>query len=119
MKMNIKDEKKLINFSHKFHIIVKTLLNIGAGISKSAEFEDILEDLEEKVTTPCIKSELTKKEVDLFFQSLEQKFYPILSSIFPDNSHKKIRYFNNWSRYLKVIRQCVIYMWEIYEKRKI
>jgi len=105
------EDKKLTNVSSKFNVIVKALLNIGAGISKAKEFEDIFEDLEEKIAETCIKIGLSDKEVNEFFTFLDRTFATLLEK-FVFTRHRD-RFIKTWSRFLDAIRKCVLHMYEV------
>lgn len=107
------DEKILTNFSYKFHVIVKALLHIGVGISKSSEFEDILEDLEEKLSDIFFKLQLTESQVDSFFQALVHGFDPLLNTL--SITRHRQRFSRTWNRFIEGIRQCVIHMYLVME----
>lgn len=107
------DEKILTNFSYKFHVIVKTLLHIGVGISKSSEFEDILEDLEEKLADTFFKLQLSESHVDSFFNALVKMFDPLLNTL--SITRHRTRFSKTWHRFIEGIRQCVIHMYLVME----
>ncbi len=102
------NEKKLANVSSKFVVIVKALLNIGAGISKSKEFEQIFEDLEEKVADTCFRIGLSYEEVDDFFKFLVQTFNKLLDTL--SVVRHRQRFAKTWFRYLEGIRLCLKHM---------
>jgi hypothetical protein len=108
---NALSEKTLTNLGYKFHILVKALLHIGAGISKSNEFEDIFEDIEEKLVKICLTIPLTLKEVDFFFKSLFQTFEALLSKL-TFQRHKN-RFIKTWFRYLEGIRLCTLHIYSV------
>eukprot|EP01114_Cavostelium_apophysatum_P019816 TRINITY_DN6477_c0_g1_i1.p1 TRINITY_DN6477_c0_g1~~TRINITY_DN6477_c0_g1_i1.p1 ORF type:complete len:419 (+),score=82.84 TRINITY_DN6477_c0_g1_i1:118-1374(+) len=102
------DDKIAHHFTSKFNGLAKALLNIGAGISKSSEFEDILEDMEEKVADVFIKLNMSQSEVDLVFKSLVQAFDPLLNTL--SITRHRDRFAKSWHRFLEGIRLCVIHM---------
>lgn len=111
------NEKKLNNFGSKFQSIVKALLNIGGGISKSKEFEEIFEDLEEKVADTLYSIGLSKQEVDEFYTLMIQTFEPLLDTL-TFTRHRQ-RFTKTWFRYLEGIRLCLLHMYDkiqLYDK---
>jgi hypothetical protein len=101
-------EKNLLNFSYKFHVTIKALLKIGAGISKSKEFEDIFDDLADKLADTCLRANLTLKDVDDFFHALNQTFDALLETMnFTRHRH---RFSKTWFRYLEGIRKCLLHI---------
>jgi len=100
----------LNNFSSKFSVIVKALLNIGAGISKSKEFEEIFEDLEEKVADTCFRVGLSHEEVDYFVKFLVQTFNKLLDTL--SVVRHRQRFAKTWLRYLEGIRLCLNLMFQ-------
>jgi hypothetical protein len=108
MKQTDLEEKILTNFGYKFHVFVKTLLHIGAGISKSHEFEDILEDLEEKLADICIKVGLHQKAADNFFRFLVQMFDPLLNTL--SITRHRQRFSKTWAKFIEGVRLCVLHM---------
>eukprot|EP01119_Soliformovum_irregulare_P019309 TRINITY_DN6085_c0_g1_i3.p1 TRINITY_DN6085_c0_g1~~TRINITY_DN6085_c0_g1_i3.p1 ORF type:complete len:452 (-),score=97.47 TRINITY_DN6085_c0_g1_i3:98-1423(-) len=100
------EEKKLGNLSHKFSDIMKTILKMGAGISKSKEFEDILDDLVKKVAEACYRQNFNSREVTCFFKSLIACFNPMMTSL--QYTRHSDRLANNWFKFIEGIRQCVL-----------
>jgi hypothetical protein len=114
---DIMNEKTLVNFASKFQVIVKALLNIGAGISKSKEFEEIFEDLEEKVADTCFRIGLSSEEVNYFFTSLVETFDKLLDTLTVIR-HRQ-RFTKTWFRYLEGIRLCLLHMYQVLQKGEI
>jgi len=111
LKQTFKDEKKI---SQKFQVILKALLNIGAGLSKQNEFEDILEDMEEKVLDNCVRLGLSVKELEAFFQALASTFGELMLKMSP-SKHKK-KFTVTWQRFLEAIHPCILYMLSVRPK---
>lgn len=110
IKSDKKTDKKLSNLATKFQVILKALLNIGAGISKSKEFEDIVEDLEDKILDTIISIGLSKSHVDDFFTYLCQTFDPLLDTM-TFTRHRQ-RFSKSWLRYLDGIRLSLLHMYD-------
>jgi len=110
------DDKTLAHFGTKFNQILKTILKIGAGISKSKEFEDILEDLLEKVAETC--SNIESFRVDKFFKLLGKRFSALIASIHFTTRHRE-RLTKSWIRFLKGLRLCVQRMLAIMQKNSL
>lgn len=92
-------EKKLGELDSRFTSIMKVLLNIGAGVAKSKEFDEIIEVLEEKVVDHFSKMGWDLQEVDYFFDALSYQFGHV-------EGVKKDRTKQSWTSYLAGIRLC-------------
>lgn len=92
-------EKKLGELDSRFTSIMKVLLNIGAGVAKSKEFDEIIEVLEEKVVDHFSKMGWDLQEVDYFFDALSYQFGHV-------EGVKKDRTKQSWASYLAGIRLC-------------
>eukprot|EP01117_Protostelium_nocturnum_P015916 TRINITY_DN6204_c0_g1_i8.p2 TRINITY_DN6204_c0_g1~~TRINITY_DN6204_c0_g1_i8.p2 ORF type:complete len:442 (-),score=111.15 TRINITY_DN6204_c0_g1_i8:2374-3699(-) len=103
------DDKRLSSLNLKFSQIVKVLLNIAAGMLKTKEFEDIFEDIEEKVTEVFVKMEMTEKETSSFFNSLCGSSFETLLNKVTSSRHKQ-RFYQAWIRYCDGIRDFVLHM---------
>eukprot|EP00041_Stephanoeca_diplocostata_P037980 m.1464721 g.1464721 ORF g.1464721 m.1464721 type:complete len:374 (-) comp25135_c0_seq8:4829-5950(-) len=66
-----------------FHVVVPSLLQIGAGLSHSRELRDIFEDLVDKVIAPLQSSACGTSDIDLLYNGLLQS-YQQLSTLSPD-----------------------------------
>jgi hypothetical protein len=110
LKQNSKgfDDKKMNNLASKFNTIVKVLLNIGAGMSKSNEFEDIFEDIEEKICDIFLKMGINENDIRDFFASLCQTFGTLLERL-TFTRHKQ-RFTQTWSRYIDGMRDFALHM---------
>lgn len=104
------EEKTLSNLSGKIIGIIKALLKIGSGISKSKEFEDILDDLMDKVVDTCNRIPLTLKELNDFFSALVNTFDRLMEKV--DTRHRQ-RFTESWFKFLEGIRQCVTLMYDL------
>lgn len=111
-KMKNVDEKTTAQLASKFNQILKTILKIGAGISKSKEFEDILEDLVEKVAETCLH--MDQANVNLFFKQVTKRFPSLLDTM--NLSRHKVRLTKSWERFLIGIRLCVLRMLQVMQR---
>lgn len=104
------NEKILGEISSRFLAMMKALLNIGAGISKSKEFEDFFEDLEEQIADPFYRMGLDQSQVEEFFNALDFQFPSLVAEYLKLNRHRE-RIKTSWHRYLQGIRSCLSIMY--------
>jgi len=93
---------KLKHLESKFKSLLKVIMNIGANMSDWKQFKDVFEDMVEKIGDVCLKIDLTAKELDLYFQYLEETFEANILS--PLNLRHGQRFAGNWRRYLEGLR---------------
>ncbi|PRP81835.1 FGF intracellular binding protein [Planoprotostelium fungivorum] len=105
------EEWKLSKLADRFVVIAKVLLNIGAGMLKSKEFEDIFEDIEEKVTDALIKMGMIEKDITRFFSSLSgQPFEAILHRLTIQTRHKQ-RFLSTWPKFVSALMELVLHFY--------
>jgi len=105
---------KLHQLDGKFKSILKAIGNIGANVSDSKEFKDILADLIEKVLDPCNRMDLTIMEVDYLFIYMEEVFETNILAILA--LRHSARFALNWRRYLEGLRGVMTHVYPLIQK---
>jgi len=107
-------KEKLNQLEGKFKSILKAIVNIGANVSDSKEFKDILEDMVEKIGDPCNKMDMSPLEVDYLFIYMEEVFETnILDVLLLRHAS---RFALNWRRYLEGLRGIMTCVYPLVQK---
>jgi len=107
-------KERLHQLDGKYKSILKAIVNIGANVSDSKEFKDILEDLVEKVADPCNKIDMTPLEVDYLFIYMEEVFETNILEVLA--LRHASRFALNWRRYLEGLRGIMTVVYPLVQK---
>jgi len=107
-------KERIHQLDGKYKSILKAIVNIGANVSDSKEFKDILEDMVEKIADPCNKIDMTPLEVDYLFIYMEEVFETNILEVLA--LRHASRFALNWRRYLEGLRGIMTVVYPLVQK---
>jgi len=93
-----------VMFQHKLGIFLKALFKIASGLCRRKAYEDLFEDIEEKLAEPCYKINLTVEVVDR-----------MMTSVWEAADLVGLRFVPIWCRYVDGIQLCLRHMVSVKE----